>query len=392
MIFPYRFRVIPERLPVLTFALIVANVAAFLGTAHGLTVTEASVERFALTHSNASLSRMLSSSFLHGDVLHLAGNMWMLFLVGRAAEARLGYPRFLAVYFLGDLAGSLLHLAVTAGQPDVPTLGASGAVMAVLGASLWLFPFSRVSVFYWLSVWFVGTWEWRVWGVGLYYLGFDLLSGLTSLGEPGGVANFAHLGGAAGGALVAALLRGRRDTAVAGEAQSVLEETGGDFRVLTRAQIRGLAEGSDDYRVSLAALAQDVREGRPPDASQLRAFVERFRPMAEQEHPGAYAALVEQLAAQPGGPLPAWVLIETGSRLARAHEYQRAARLFERALGHGAASDAEADEAWYRLAATREMAAATRPEALRLYEEHARRWPFSPFGAQVQAALHRLHA
>lgn len=391
MIFPYRFRVIPERLPILTFALILANVLAFLGTADGWAVSDAAVARYALTHSNASLFRMLSSSFLHADILHLAGNMWMLFLVGRATEGRLGYLRYFAVYVLGDLCGSLSHLSVTAGQPDVPTLGASGAVMAVLGAALWLFPFSRVSVFYWISVWFAGTWEWRVWGVGLYYLGFDLLAGLASLGESGGVANFAHLGGAAGGALVAVLLRGRRDTADAGEAQSLLEESGGDFRVLSRGQIRELVQSNPgDYRMSLAALAQDLREGRPPDAGQVQALAGQFRDLASQEHPSAYAAVVEQLAAQPGSALPAWVVVETGWRLAQAHEYRRAAQLLERALGNMSLSDEEADEAWFRLASVREMNPATRSDALRLFTEHSRRWPFSPYGSQVQSALARL--
>lgn len=393
MIFPFRFKVPIDRVPVLTYLLIALNVAAFLGTANGLVVTDRAVEAFALTRENASLFRMLSSSFLHGDILHLLGNMWFLFLAGRATESRLGMLKFLAVYFLGDLAGSSLHLLATSGQPDVPTLGASGAVMSVFGAAIYLFPFSRVTVFYWIGWWFHGFWEWRVWGVGLYYLGFDFVFGLASLGagESGGVANFAHLGGALGGALVALALKGRRDSADAGEAHSTLTELDGDYRGLSRAQLAAVAQGSGgDWRPNFALVQADVLQGRPPDAQTVSRLERDFPTIVREADPRMYAPIVLMLVER-GGLAPS-AAVDAGAALMRVHEFLRASELFEAALRTQRLPDADAESATFRLAVARSMNPATKDQAARLFEEVAERWPFGSFSGEALARAAALRA
>jgi membrane associated rhomboid family serine protease len=78
--------------------------------------------------------RLLTSGFLHWDILHIALNMYVLFWVGRLLEPAIGRPRFLAIYFTGLLAGSLGVLIVS---PTSPTAGASGAIFGLMGAALW---------------------------------------------------------------------------------------------------------------------------------------------------------------------------------------------------------------------------------------------------------------
>ena len=92
---------------------------------------------------NGDWYRLVTCAFLHGSVLHIFFNMLMLWWFGRPLEALLGRGRFLAVYFLSVLAGSAGSLVVS---PNVPTIGASGAVFGILGAGLVL-ERNRINVF-----------------------------------------------------------------------------------------------------------------------------------------------------------------------------------------------------------------------------------------------------
>jgi membrane associated rhomboid family serine protease len=93
--------------------------------------------------ANGDWYRLVSCAFLHGGVLHIFFNMLMLWWFGRPLELLLGRGRFLAVYFVSILAGSAGALLVS---PEVPTIGASGAVFGILGAGLVL-ERSRIDVF-----------------------------------------------------------------------------------------------------------------------------------------------------------------------------------------------------------------------------------------------------
>src|SRR5881398_2913072 len=81
--------------------------------------------------------------FMHGGILHIAGNMLFLWIFGNNIEDSMGRPKFVLFYLLGGVAASLAQFAF---QPSsaVPTLGASGAIAAVLGAYALLYPRARV--------------------------------------------------------------------------------------------------------------------------------------------------------------------------------------------------------------------------------------------------------
>jgi membrane associated rhomboid family serine protease len=153
---------------------------------------------------------ILSSMFLHGGFLHIAGNMLYLWIFGNNVEGTLGHGRFFAFYLLS---GVLAALAQTASHLDstVPMIGASGAVAGVLGAYLLLFPHATI-----LTLLVLGFFIRLVHMPAIIVLGFwvvvQFANGLLerSAGETGGVAWFAHIGGFLAGMALLFLMRPRR--------------------------------------------------------------------------------------------------------------------------------------------------------------------------------------
>jgi membrane associated rhomboid family serine protease len=150
--------------------------------------------------------------FLHGGWLHIGGNMLFLWIFGNNIEDRLGRAAFVAFYLLGGLAAAALQLAFGPNS-TIPNLGASGAIAAILGAYLVLFPRARVVT---LVIFFFITWVelpavvvLGAWFVLQLFSGFG---GLTS-GVSSGVAYWAHVGGFVFGMAAAWLFfRGRGET------------------------------------------------------------------------------------------------------------------------------------------------------------------------------------
>ncbi len=151
--------------------------------------------------------------FLHGGWLHFLGNVWSLFIFGDNIEDRLGSGRYLLFYLLGGFAaGGLQSFIDPASQ--IPAIGASGAIAAVMGAYLLMFPRSRVITLIpvFILPWFVEI-------PAILFLGFwfisQLFSGLLALAPAGavgagGVAWWAHIGGFLFGLLFALPFRPRR--------------------------------------------------------------------------------------------------------------------------------------------------------------------------------------
>jgi membrane associated rhomboid family serine protease len=113
--------------------------------------------------SGEGLASPLTALFMHSGLLHLLGNLFFLWLFGAAVEARLGVLRFLALYFGAGIAANAIDLATHAAS-TVPRLGSDGAVSAVLGAYLFLFPSASVRTFFFgaiadLPAWlYLGGW------------------------------------------------------------------------------------------------------------------------------------------------------------------------------------------------------------------------------------------
>ena len=143
--------------------------------------------------------------FMHGGWLHIAGNMLFLWVFGNNIEDKIGWPGYIAFYFISGIAAAAAQIA-TDTQSVIPNLGASGAIAGVLGAYLVMFPHRRVYSI--VPIFFFAT---LIPLPAIVVLGFwfvlQFFTGIGSLAEniSGGVAYFAHIGGFVAG-VIAALL------------------------------------------------------------------------------------------------------------------------------------------------------------------------------------------
>jgi membrane associated rhomboid family serine protease len=158
----------------------------------------------------------LTSMFMHGDWLHIAGNMLFLWIFGNNVEDSLGRIRYLVFYLLGGYTATALQTFITLSygtqlDAEIPNLGASGAVSAVLGAYLVLLPRASVVTFIFLGIIFIR--EFPAWiFLGVWFV-FQLFAGGLSMVQPeegGGVAFFAHIGGFLFGMATVYVFRKRR--------------------------------------------------------------------------------------------------------------------------------------------------------------------------------------
>ncbi len=140
---------------------------------------------------------VLTSMFMHGSILHLAGNMLFLWIFGNNIEDSMSKVRFVVFYVLGGIAALALQVVV---EPNaaVPTIGASGAIAAVLGGYLVRYPGARIITLF-IIVFFFTIVELPAMLVLALWFGQQVLFGVLGWGSPtgdgGGVAYFAHIGG-----------------------------------------------------------------------------------------------------------------------------------------------------------------------------------------------------
>jgi membrane associated rhomboid family serine protease len=152
--------------------------------------------------------------FMHASILHIGGNMLFLWIFGNNVEDSMGPVKFLAFYILGGLAALGLQVAVGPNS-TAPTLGASGAIAAVLGGYIVLYPRARVLTLV-LIIFFFTVIELPAWVMLGVWFAQQAVFGAANLTNPtgggGGVAYFAHVGGFVFGLLAIRLLATRRKT------------------------------------------------------------------------------------------------------------------------------------------------------------------------------------
>ncbi len=203
--FPLKDENPTRRRPVLTYALIVVNVAIFLGALVTGTFNQINQE-FGMkpkeVFAGQNLHTLFTSMFLHGGVLHILFNMWYLWIFGDNIEDVLGRGKFILFYLGAGLAASFVHAFSDPGSM-IPTIGASGAIAGVLGAYALLYPWARVHtavIFFYIihlvmvpAVVIIGLW---------FVLQVISASVLWAAGATAGVAYWAHIGGFLAGMLL----------------------------------------------------------------------------------------------------------------------------------------------------------------------------------------------
>jgi len=175
MILPIRTSIRPRRTPYANYALIAVNVIIFFLTygphrhlvAGQLVVVPVRhwAEQFMLTPDGWHLWQFVSYAFLHGGLMHIIGNMYFLYLFGNNVNDKLGHTGYLCLYLGGSVFAGIGHIILHTN----PVLGASGAVAAVTGAYLVLFPQTLITILYWFF--FIGTME----VPALYFIIFKLI-------------------------------------------------------------------------------------------------------------------------------------------------------------------------------------------------------------------------
>lgn len=206
--------------PVVNIALIFTCIAVFV---YELTLSDGSLQRLFIDYGvipaeisdwadNPSGLRepgtVLTSAFLHGGWLHLAGNMLFLWVFGDNVEDALGHVPYLLFYLISAMAATALQVLV---EPDVviPMVGASGAIAGILGAYLVLYPRTTVSVL--VPVFFFIPFPIPAFAlIGFWFL-LQLFSGIATIGgdtlAEQSIAFWAHVGGFTAGFAIMLALR-----------------------------------------------------------------------------------------------------------------------------------------------------------------------------------------
>jgi membrane associated rhomboid family serine protease len=151
--------------------------------------------RFGLVPSDPSPIGFLTHMFLHAGFLHLIGNMLMLYLAGPFIEDVWGRPLYAAFYVVAGIAAALAFVA-TNSDVSVPMIGASGAIAGVMGAFLVRYTNTQIHFFYWIGLFFRGTFSAPAWVMlPLWFAEQLFMAAMLEDVSGGGVAYWAHIGG-----------------------------------------------------------------------------------------------------------------------------------------------------------------------------------------------------
>ncbi len=339
-----------RRLPIVNYALIGTCIAIFVLQGLGLGDSEAFVRTWGLVPARllhdgpAAAHTLITHMFLHGNLLHIGGNMLFLWVFGDNIEDEFGHIPYLLFYLGTGILAGLASVALRS-TSGVPGIGASGAISGVLGAYLVLFPLNEIrvvilhpfTVLLWLgSIFLQNRLELPKIGISalyvlLFYVIYNFVGALAGIVSPSRVDSVAHLGGFLGGYLIVLILRSRfglwPDTAVETDTPVAALRTGMTDRRAAAERLQAVGNWGEARATLEAALKQD----------ELRDDV--------RSSVSAHLQLAEILAHQ-GELDAARATLATGRALAQAHAYSDLVAHADLVAGHVAhrANDAAGAE------------------------------------------------
>ncbi len=336
LILPIRTSIRPWRTPYANYTLLTANVIIFLLTysrhfnpfTGAVEVLRPWAEQFMLTPVRPYLWQFVSYAFLHGSPMHIIGNMFFLYLFGNNVNDKLGTAGYLCFYLAGAVFSGVGHTLMS----NAPVLGASGAVAAVTGAYLVLFPQTLITVLYWL-LFFIGTLDIPA----LYFIGFKLIfwDNVLERRIPN-VAYNAHLSGYAFGVLAMLGML----------AAGLISSNGFDLWSMIkqwdrRRRYRDVASsGYDPFTGQTGTRRIKVKEVKKSAAqkqqeekiTQLRSEIASR--VAQRNLPAAAAGYLELIKLDSNQILPRQYLLDIANQLASENKPAESARAYEHFLTH----------------------------------------------------------
>lgn len=335
-VLPIRTSIRPWRTPYTNYALIVFNVIFFVLTwwPHTNQFTGAPeavrpwADQLMLTPVRPYLWQFVSYAFLHSGFVHIIGNMFFLYLFGNNVNDKLGHIGYLCLYLAGAVFSGIGHTLIS----DSPVLGASGAVAAITGAYLVLFPQTLITVFYWLF-YFIDTFE----VPALYFIGFKLIFWDNIVeGHIPGIAHGAHLSGYAFGIAAMLLLL----------ATGLIKGSGFDLWAMTKRWNRRrlyrdvVSSGYNPFTGQKRARRIRVKEVKEtPAKKQQEKKIEQLRSeintrMAQRNLSAAAESYLELIGIDKRQLPPRQYLLDIANQLASENKYAEAAQAYEKFLTH----------------------------------------------------------
>jgi len=341
MLLPIRTNIWPRRTPYANYALIAANVVIFLLTFGGPFKHEidgqliiSSIRSWAvhwmLIPADWQYWQFLTYAFLHGSYLHIIGNMFFLYMFGNNINDKLGHFWYVLFYLVGAVLSGIGHTFMNLHSTD-PTLGASGAVAAVTGAYLVLFPQTLITVLYWFF--FIGTVEIPA----LYFIGIKmvLIDNFIWRMTPY-VAYDAHLAGYAYGiGTTLFLLATRLVSSSSFDLWAMIKHW--NRRRLYRDAV---ANGYDPFAWAEARKRVEAKEvQRPGGDPQTQTRIEQVRHeisrwISQRNLSAAADLYLELLRLDPEQVLPRQHLLDVANQLASSQRTIEAAQAYEQFLTH----------------------------------------------------------
>jgi len=340
MLLPIRTNIWPRRTPYANYALIAINVIIFLLSYGGPFQYEIGRQIVVLpirpwaTHwllipEGWHYWQFLTYAFLHGSYMHIIGNMFFLYLFGNNINDKLGHFWYVLFYTAGAVLSGVGHTLVNLHSVE-PTLGASGAIAAITGAYLVLFPQTLITVLYWFF--FIGTVE----VPALWFIGFKLIlfDNMVARMTPG-VAYDAHIAGYAYGIGTTLLLLATR----------LVSSSSFDLWAMIKHWNRRrlyrdtVANGYDPFAWTEARKHVEAREVRSSGDAQQQTRVEQIRHeisrwISQRNLPAAADLYLELIRLDPGQVLPRQHLLDVANQLASDQRTTEAAQAYEQFLTH----------------------------------------------------------
>jgi len=331
MLLPIRTSIRPRRTPYANYALIAANALIFLleyqqNPNTGNLEFRPWVQHFMLAAVRPQLWQFVSYAFLHGGLMHIIGNMFFLYLFGNNVNDKLGNIGYMCFYLAGAVYSGIGHTLVSGAD----VLGASGAVAAVTGAYLVLFPQTLITVLYWFFL--IGTIE----VPALYFIVFKMIIiDNVIIRYTAYVAYDAHLAGYAFGvaAMVAMLATGLITTSRF-DLWAMIRQWNRRrrFRDAVSSGYDPFAGRAETRQIKVKEVKSPAQQQKDEKSQELRNEISRR--ITERNLSAAAALYLELMNHDSGQILPRQNLLDIANQLAGDNKPAESARAYEQFLTH----------------------------------------------------------